>query len=203
MAGYEYQVFVSYRRAYDWEPWVRKLFVPKLRSFLSQHFADPISVFSDEQIVTGAAWRKSIHDAIDSSCIMVPVFFGAYFGSEWCRLELARMLHREKKIGFRSQRCNDTLILPVCIGSRQAFPDLVSAIQYEDLYQFAIPHMGEDTKLHQEFDVAMQRFCKKIADALQRIPPHDPSWSKLDGGIYLPKLAPKPFHVTINPRLAA
>jgi len=160
-------------------------------------------VYVDEQIPTGAGWQVAIDQAIDASCIMVPVFMNNYFSSPNCRYELARMLHREHHLGFRTPQCNDRLILPVSISRRDYFPDLACTIQDLDLSRFALPHMAEATEIHQQFDQTMNTFCQSIADALGSLPQHDPAWSALDGAPYLPQLDAKPFRVAINPRLTS
>ena len=78
MPGYDHQVFVSFRRVGDWSSWVTRLFAPKVRTYLAANLPGEISVYVDEQIPTGAGWQVAIDQAIDGSCLMVPVFMNNY-----------------------------------------------------------------------------------------------------------------------------
>src|SRR5262249_55448242 len=106
MPGYEYHVFVSYRRTGEWSAWVTRLFVTQLETYLAAELPGKIGIFTDVQINPGPAWDLAINEALDTSCVMVPVFMNNYFSSDWCRRELARMLHREKVLGYRTAGCN-------------------------------------------------------------------------------------------------
>lgn len=203
MPGYDHHVFICYRRDGHWEAWVRRLFKPKLETFLTLFLPGPIKVYIDEEVNPGAAWQIAIRQALGDSRLMVPVLMTSFFDSYHCRDELARMLHREQFCGFRSQTNPEGLLLPVRISGVDYFPDFIKDIHQEDLSSYAIPNLAPATPTHENFDVAMRTFAKKVATAITRIPPHDSSWINLDGQPFVPRLVPKSLDQNEPPRLAA
>ena len=201
MAKYEHHVIISYRRLGQWEDWARNLFAPTLRDYLGIEFSDPVSVYIDDQINTGADWEYALHLAINCSRTMVPIFTNVYFGSEECRKELARMLHREEHLGLRCKERPNGLIFPVRLSSRHCFPDHARRIQESDFTNFAIPNLAPNTVTHERFDQKMRLFATKLATAIRGVPVHDEGWDTLDGVHLLPKLFPKEPHVLQPPRM--
>jgi hypothetical protein len=103
MQDYEHDIFVSYRRSdQDWVRWIRDCLVRVLRSLLRPALGQ-VSVYMDEAIETGASWPNHIALNHARSKILVAVLSRDYFQSDWCRLELALMRHREKAAGFLTQ----------------------------------------------------------------------------------------------------
>src|SRR5262245_28673833 len=112
MADYEHHIFISYRRMDDeWVRWTRENFVRTLRSLLRPALGS-VSIYMDEQIETGASWPAHLAHAHARSRLLVPILSRDYFSSDWCRLELSLMFHREKQLCFRTPANPAVLILP-------------------------------------------------------------------------------------------
>ncbi|MDV6347147.1 toll/interleukin-1 receptor domain-containing protein [Nitrosomonas sp. Is35] len=180
MIDYENDIFVSYRRSdIDWVRWTRENFVRALTALLRVRLGN-VKVFIDETIEDGASWPNHLAMSLSRSRIMVAVLSRDYFQSDWCRLELALMNHREKEGNFRNASNPWGLIIPVVIDDGNCFPPEVQAMQGESLYAFANPFMRPDSPRQEELaDVLRNKLCASIEKALTSVPPFDSAWEQI------------------------
>lgn len=179
MSDYEHDIFISYRRMEDeWVQWTHKNFLRPLRALL-QPALGRVRIFADNQIETGTSWPAYIARAHARSRILIPILSRDYFNSEWCRLELALMHHREKLVGCRTPVQDGVLILPVAIDDGDSFPPEVQDMQAEAIHEFALPYMSPQGARQEEFAAHLKKWCPRIERALQTIPPFDPAWEEL------------------------
>jgi hypothetical protein len=162
----------------DWVRWTRNNFARPLRSLLRPALGD-VRIFLDEQIETGASWPARLAAAHTRSRLLIPILSRDYFNSEWCRLELTLMYEREKLLGFRTPVKPHVLILPFVIDDGDCFPSEVQAMQGEKIHQFANPCMCTDTPRQEAFAEHLRQWCPRVEQALQSVPPFDPSWEGL------------------------
>lgn len=177
---YENLIFISYRRADpDWVRWTRENFVRALSSLLRPALGD-VGVFLDGTIETGASWPHRLATSLARSKILVPVLSRDYFYSEWCRLELALMLHREELLGLRTASNPDGLVLPVIIDDGDCFPPEVQAIQGASIHEFANPFIRPDSPKQEALaEYLRTRFCPDVERVVDNIPPYDPAWESI------------------------
>lgn len=180
MADYETDIFVSYRRSdVDWVRWTRENFVRALTSLLRVRLG-AIKVFVDETIDDGASWPNHLAMSLSRSRIMVAVLSRDYFYSDWCRLELALMHHREKAGNLRTAENPWGLIIPVVIDDGNCFPPEVQAMQGEPLHAFANPFMRPDSPKQEAMaEVLRTKLCASVERALLVAPAFDPEWEKI------------------------
>lgn len=180
MADYEHDIFISYRRSdIDWVRWTRENFVRALSSLLRPRLGS-IKVFVDETIEVGASWPNHLAMSLSRSRIMVAVLSRDYFQSDWCRLELALMHHREKKGSLRTAASPWGLIIPVVIDDGNCFPPEVQAMQGEPLHSFANPFMRPDSPKQEAMaEVLKNKLCTSIELALAASPAFDPEWEQV------------------------
>jgi hypothetical protein len=180
MAGYEHDIFISYRRSdVDWVRWTRENFVRALSSLLRVRLGQ-IKVFVDETIDDGASWPNHLAMSLSRSRIMVAVLSRDYFHSDWCRLELALMHHREKTANLRTPENPWGLIIPVVIDDGNCFPPEVKAMQGEQLHSFANPFMRPDSPKQEAMaEVLRHKLCASIERALAATPAFDPAWEQV------------------------
>jgi hypothetical protein len=180
MADYENHIFISYRRSDDdWVRWTRENFVRALTALLNVRLGR-VKVFMDSKIEDGAAWPNHLALSLSRSRIMVAVLSRDYFQSNWCRLELALMHHREKTGNFRTAANPWGLIIPVVIDDGNCFPPEVQAMQGEPLHEFANPFMRPDSPKQEALaEVLRNKFCDSIERAIESTPPYDPEWETL------------------------
>jgi TIR domain len=180
MADYENDIFISYRRSdVDWVRWTRENFVRALTSLLRVRLG-VLKVFVDETIEDGASWPNHLAMSLSRSRIMVAVLSRDYFQSDWCRLELALMHHREKAGNLRCAANPWGLIIPVVIDDGNCFPPEVQAMQGEPLHAFANPFMRPDSPKQEAMaEVLRSKLCASIERALLAVPAFDPAWEQI------------------------
>ena len=63
--GYEYDIFLSYRRLGRESSWVLDLFYPEIEHWLHNHLGKRPIIFVDEKSVqAGTTWKKKIEKAL-------------------------------------------------------------------------------------------------------------------------------------------
>jgi hypothetical protein len=179
MADYEHDIFISYRRMdKDWIRWTNDNFLRPLRSLLRPGLGN-VRIFVDDQIETGSSWPARLARAHTRSRLLIPVLSRDYFNSDWCRLELALMYHREDLVGYRTPAQDSVLILPLVIDDGHSFPPEVQAMQGEPIHDFANPCMSTDGVRQEEFAAHLKQWCPRVEQALQTIPQYDPAWEDI------------------------
>ncbi len=180
MVDYEYDVFISYRRSdAEWVRWTRDNFTRALTSLLRVRLG-AVRVFFDETMECGTSWPHHLARSLARSRIIVPVLSRDYFTSEWCRIELGLMHHREKSLGLRNTCQPFGLIVPVTIDDGQCFPAEIQAIKSEKLHSFANPFMTTGSHRQEELAEAMRGgLCSSIERSLDVAPAFDPEWEQL------------------------
>lgn len=179
MADYEHDIFISYRRMdKDWIRWTSENFLRPLRSLLRPGSGN-LRIFVDDQIETGSSWPARLARAHTRSRLLIPVLSRDYFNSEWCRLELALMYHREDLVGYRTPAQDSVLILPLVIDDGDCFPPEVQAMQGERIHDFANPCMSTNGLRQEEFAAHLKQWCPRVEEALQTIPNYDPAWEDI------------------------
>src|SRR4051794_13044009 len=111
---YQYDIFISYRRAPPVSDWVENHFRRLLEEWVGESFAErEPRLFIDTRVETGTDWPLELRNALLRSCLLVPVWSPRYFRSAWCMAELRSMRAREQQLGMRTQSDSSGLIFPV------------------------------------------------------------------------------------------
>lgn len=173
---YKYDVFISYRRAYDWPRFVDGTFMPMLRRELSDALGRPAQIFHDRRLQTGAAWPEELAVALADSRIMISLLSRQYFGSEWCKAELSQMLARRKAVGGCPLA---PLIIGGVIHDAGKLPGELDSIQRFSLERYASPDLTERGPRWEELSFAIRELARHAGEAIERVPPHDPGWRSL------------------------
>lgn len=167
---YLYDVFISYRRHREWTPWTREHVRNLLDAYLTPEMGNPPNLFVDEEIEPGADWPHRLGDALARSRVMVAIFSGDYFGSDWCLHELDLMYAR--LLRFPDSR----LIIPVLGHDGEMIPDEIDRIQRFDLSRFRNTDLQRRTPLYQEFSDAIKKLAPHVAAAIGTAPPFEAEW---------------------------
>lgn len=163
----------------EWVRWTRENFVRALTSLLRVRLGS-IKVFLDETIENGASWPNHLAMSLSRSRIMVAILSRDYFQSDWCRLELALMHHREKTGNLRTAENPWGLIIPVTIDDGNCFPPEVQSMQGEQLHSFANPFMRPNSQKQEDLaEVLRCKLCPSIEQALAMTPAFDPAWEQI------------------------
>jgi hypothetical protein len=166
--AYQHDVFISYKREALWTPWVRDHFKKLLHCYLQQELMRAPDIFVDERIIVGADWVDELGLHLASSRVVVAIFSGDYFASDWCVHELDLIV----------QRCARTyhLIIPTVVHDGEYIPDPVKRLQPLDLSKYRIACMYEHTSDYHDFSKAIRALAPAVRDAINRAPPFQPNW---------------------------
>jgi hypothetical protein len=173
--AYRHDVFISYKRQEVWTPWTRDHFKKLLNVYLQQELGWEPDIFVDERLAVGGDWVDGLAGHLAASRVLVAIFSGDYFGSDWCLHELDLMLARADAVaGGPAGRA--PLIIPVVVHDGERIPPKAKRIQPADLSRFRIAYINKDTTLYQEFSQAMAQLAPHVAAAIQAAPAFDDRW---------------------------
>lgn len=179
--GYEYDIFVSYVHDGQMQGWVTQHLVPFLESFVGNALNRPTNLFVDRTgIRSGESWPPKLQRALAKSRCMVGVWSPLYFHSEWCRREVATMLHRETQYGFRTVNRPGGLVIPVTVFDGKFFPRRAKEIQCLDCRKYWI--IGEGfvrTERFVEFQDVLRTWAEDVASVIEQAPDWDANWLKV------------------------
>ena len=125
-------------------------------------------IFVDDRINVGQDWVNGLGEHLATSKIMVAIFSGDYFGSDWCLHELDLMLARATK--------TKNLIVPVIVHDGDKIPQPAQRIQPTDMAKFRNTHLNEDSPDYAEFSKAMGLLAPQVAKLIDAAPNFKKVW---------------------------
>lgn len=188
---YEYEVFVSYRRAERLQPggvvtlgeegvWVHDVFLPVFRNRLDHCFPGARIAF-DANLPYGIDWEPTIQRWVLRSKCLVAVWSPMYFRSRYCRTEFHSMLQRQRQRGAPDGGAPEPapLVVPLAFSrSNEWFDDDAKALQYaRDLAEFSdatSPIRIEERRM--AFVAALDRLCDQVRAAIGAAPDWRPDF---------------------------
>ena len=174
--SYSFDIFISYRQDPETLGWIKKHLKPLLGLRVRQELGDPIEVFVDEQLEAGGSWPLELGDKLGNSRILVPLWSGDYFTSDWCSLELSHMLAREKQAKLRRSANYRGLIVPFAIHDGDTFPAELEHIQAIPIQQYFNARMAVDSPSAEALDTILAEKASAIANSIQNAPEWRAAW---------------------------
>lgn len=177
--GYQYDVFISYRRKEIPKRWLEEMFLPLFRDYLEESLGGrKVKIFRDEDGIEGGAnWSNKIKLALAKSRCMVPILIPSYFHSDWCTKEIAVLYHRQKSLGFNTLTNPNGLIIPLKIRDGIFFPENIKELQILDCNDFYRVGSGvEGTELYIKFQDKLLTWIENVAEAIRNAPEWDRDW---------------------------
>jgi len=175
---YEYDVFLSYRRANAWPKFVGDTFIPMFRHWLEAEVGYQPQIFFDaDEIETGESWPHRLATGIALSKVMVCLWSREYFSSPWCQAELGHMMARRENT--KSGTGPLPLILALVIHDSENISPHLSSIQRLAIQEYANPWLARDSRRAEELSERIHRFAIHVSHALQKVPECNPNWSSL------------------------
>jgi hypothetical protein len=141
-----------------------------LDAYLTQELGRPPNIFVDERIEPGADWPHRLGDCLARARVLLPVFSGDYFGSDWCLHELDLMHGRLLRFP------DSKLIIPVIGHDGDLIPAEIARIQRVDLSPFRNTDLQRHTPRYELFSEAVRGLAPHVATAIGTAPPFDHSW---------------------------
>jgi hypothetical protein len=181
-AGYEYHVFLSYRRVPDWKKVVDIIhghLERRLQTMLGMEIPK-VRVFKDDRDVEyGEEWPPELARALSSSMVFVPVLWPEYFAphKHWCRTELSHMLTRREQLRG-PDGIAPALIYPVKIVNFK--PPPIADIQAFDVSDLPVSSlMTPRSPKSQQLEKRLYPFVETMLTAIRNPPSYDPSWFRM------------------------
>lgn len=175
---YQYDVFVSYPHVEGHERWVQKVFIEKLRPYLTNALGRTAKIFSDRSgIESGDEWPEQLKYALAHSRVIVPVWSVEYFNSKWCMAECSVFRHRENKCGFRRSNNAAGLIHPVRLYDGENYPPFAKRVQAGiDCNDYN--HLTEEhtrLEVYVKLVEIIRGWAPQLADGVRRAPAWKPT----------------------------
>jgi hypothetical protein len=176
--AYQYDVFLSYRRANDWPRFVENHFLPKFKHWLDATLGHTSSVFFDVNVIeTGESWPYRLANSLARSRVMVCLWSREYFSSQWCAAELTQMLARRKSL--MGPLGPPPLVLAVVIHDSEDLDPGLADIQRFPLQNYSNPWIAEGSLVAEHLSVEIEKLARDVADAISQAPEYDPIWPEL------------------------
>jgi hypothetical protein len=175
--GYQYDIFISYKRDPETYRWIKNHFEPLLTLRVGLELGRKVDIFIDDQLEAGTTWPIDLGLKLGCSRIIVPLFTRTYFNSKWCACELSLMLSRERSLGYRIGINSQGLIVPATIHDGDTFPNQISHIQRFGIQQCFNVRMADDSPRAAELDDILAHNAPAFANAINQAPPWQSTWS--------------------------
>ena len=178
MADYEYDVFLSYRRAGSVNGWMHNHFYPKLVESLTDELNHWPEIYLDTEQDVGDRWPQRLEYALLRSRIMLCVWTPSYFGSDWCLAEWESMKLREQALGMANRHAPGGLVYPIRLKDGDSFPKEAQETQYLDMkpWAYSSPVFQQSVKFL-EFEEKVAGIAEDLAGRLRQVPTWEPHWT--------------------------
>ena len=193
VSGYEFDVFISYRRSGNPLKWVQNHFYPRLRDYLADHLPKAPALFLDVNMEKGTHWPTRLENALNRTKILVPIYTAEYFQSPWCLAEWTTMAEREVLLGLRSDERPQSLIYPILLNDKVNFPPFAHLHNWWDLKEWNSPDLVyQQTVEWVSFLRQIDAMAEDLAALLPQVPPWQPGWPVVRPDAPLPPPTPVP-----------
>jgi len=174
--GYQYDIFISYRRDEETRGWLENHFLRILKVRVRQELTREPDIFVDSQLESGVSWPERLGIALGSSRILIALWAKDYFASLWCTEEMAHMLAREQGCGLRTPQNPQGLVIPAVIHDGKEFPQDISHIQRFEIQRVFNLRMAHDSPRAEELDDIITREAPAMVDAINAAPEWRRGW---------------------------
>jgi hypothetical protein len=182
--SYTHDIFISYYSKCTTTRWMRNVFIPQLTAWLAPKRIHGVKFwYDDERIEAGNNWPEALRTGLSTSKLLLPMLTASYFGSDWCRRELAVMLERQQKLNLCSPTNIRGLIVPIQVFDGDKYPTLLTDhVQLRDFTAFTYITPQTRTKKWTFFIEALRRLADEIDVLLNAAPDHCHTWRDLFTG---------------------
>lgn len=178
MDGYEYDLFISYRRNGNVRDWVRNHLVPRLHDCLIDELGHEPRIFLDTQQDVGTHWPENLARALQRSHLLLAVWSPSYFTSRWCLAEWQTIRRREQVLGIGGPQDPLGLVYPIRFSDGDRFPAEARNVQQEMSFkEWRYPYpQFKDSPLYLPFHQAVVDLAERLASRFDNPPPWQPDW---------------------------
>jgi hypothetical protein len=170
--GYDFEIFLSYRRSSTVGPWVRNHLHPKLLARIEEISAIPIRISLDADMPGGVVWPDDLKLRLRSSAILLTVWSADYFRSDWCMAEWRSFREREARLGFATAANPRGLVYPIRYADGKYFHD--EAKQTQIKFDFSDMNYPEEefrrTQKYLDFDDRVKGLAADLLPLIEGAP---------------------------------
>lgn len=195
--GYQYDIFISYKRNDLGRQWLQRQFIPELKKRL-ESLHGPVNIFLDESVQEGAIPRQAVLQALQQAKILMPILSPPYFQSHWCSAEWKTFEARELAAGL-IDGCH-SLRIPIRWRDCEKYDTLMgdSAPKPRDFHEFRHTEEGwRKSEKFTQFEEEVDKLADLLACLLPLVHRHDPDWP-----LVTPE-ASTPLHPDMAPTLSS
>lgn len=177
--GYNWDVFISYRRDTIPQRWLEETFLPLFKHYLRESLGGrEVNIYRDTECIEGGAnWRNNIKKALATSKCIVPILIPSYFHSDWCTKEIAVIYHRQKQLGLATINNPKSLIIPLKVRDGIFFSEKIKEIQILDCNNYYRVGAGvESTDLYIKLQDKLSVWIEDVALAINNAPDWNSDW---------------------------
>ena len=177
--GYQYDIFISYRRGGETRDWLKEHLIPALEHCLHYELDRKPEIFVDTHLSVDMDWQRRLGQELGRSRILISLWSRNYLDSEYCILELSHMLKREKETNCHSQERPNGLIAVPVIHDGDTIPPRLHNFQRLEIQDFFNPRMSRTcTKAEQLYD-RIKDNAVALAKLIENAPPWNPTWPNM------------------------
>jgi len=174
--GYQYDIFISYKRDEQTRRWISKHLKPLLEHYVNLELGRLPVFYIDTQLETGGTWPLDLGAALGTSRTIISLWSKTYLNSIWCTTEISHMLERESKTGFRTAERPSGLVFPVVIHDGETMPINLSSIQKAEIQECFNVNMSPDSPRAETLAEKLGPIGRTIAEAIQTAPAWQEKW---------------------------
>lgn len=174
--GYQYDIFISYKRSDFGKEWLQGQFIPELSKRL-ESLHGPIRFFLDDNIQEGAIPRPAVLQALQHAKILMPILSPPYFQSDWCSAEWKTFEAREDAAGLidgchslrvpiRWRDCED---YDTKMGDMAPKPRIFNEFRH-------VEAGWRKTEKFAQFEDEVDGLAELLARLLPKVHEHNPDW---------------------------
>jgi len=122
---YKYDVFLSYGHRSMFSRWIGGIFLHRFEGYLGEYLVRPVRIGKVQ-----ASWGHDVPTytkiALAHSRCLVAICYPTYFKSPLRTYEMAVMLQRERRLGYRTESNPNPLLLLVYAFDGEWFPEIIA-----------------------------------------------------------------------------
>jgi TIR domain len=173
---YTHDIFISYRRDPETVAWIKEHLSPLLRLRLGMELGNHPDIYTDERLEAGGTWPVDLGRELARSKVLISLWSANYLHSQWCTLELAHMVARERAKNLRTPQNPSGIVLLVVIHDGDAIPHDLQVVQRIEIQKCFNVRMRRDSTRAEELDAILTEKAAGIARAIREAPQFEVNW---------------------------
>ena len=170
--GYDYELFLSYRRSPTVGQWVKNHLYPRLIARLDEIAPGQVRVSCDLEVASGSRWPDELKRRLRRSSLLLAVWSADYFRSEWCMAEWKSFKKREQMLGLFARDNPRGLVYPVRYADGNYYdPEAQVTECKRDFSHLNYPDEAFRTSArYMDFDDQVQVMAAELIQELHSVP---------------------------------